>query len=102
MDSFQFLAVLLPTPPHPAKALGGDLSSQNLVPACSWCNLFKNARLAPMNPPGGYVGEWPPSFWPLRIRSWWYRIYGMGCGKDCNTPEPDLPPHAELLGRIAR
>lgn len=36
---------------------GGDLSPENLTPACSWCNLSKGARVAPVNPPPGYVGE---------------------------------------------
>jgi hypothetical protein len=41
------------------RSRGGDLSPDNLTPACSWCNLSKGARPAPVNPPSGYVGEWP-------------------------------------------
>jgi len=58
------------------RSQGGDLTSENLTPACSWCNLSKGARVAPVNPPSGYVGEWPPSFWPSRMSSWWTSTYG--------------------------
>ncbi|GMA23789.1 hypothetical protein GCM10025864_15480 [Luteimicrobium album] len=58
------------------RSQGGDLSPDNLTPACSWCNLSKGARPAPVNPPPGYVGEWPPSFWPTRMSEWWNATYG--------------------------
>jgi HNH endonuclease len=58
------------------RSQGGDLSPENLTPACSWCNLSKGARAAPVNPPPGYVGEWPPSFWPSRMLEWWSSTYG--------------------------
>jgi hypothetical protein len=60
------------------RSQGGDLSPENLVPACSWCNLSKGARPAPVNPPPGYVGEWPPSFWPARMLDWWGINHGGG------------------------
>jgi hypothetical protein len=60
------------------RSQGGDLSPENLTPACSWCNLSKGARVAPVNPPAGFVGEWPPSFWPSRMLEWWYSSYGGG------------------------
>ncbi|HUY45225.1 MAG TPA: HNH endonuclease signature motif containing protein [Streptosporangiaceae bacterium] len=60
------------------RSQGGDLSPENLTPACSWCNLSKGARVAPVNPPPGYVGEWPPSFWPSRMLEWWSSTYGGG------------------------
>jgi RHS repeat-associated protein len=58
------------------RSQGGDLSPENLTPACSWCNLSKGARVAPVNPPPGFVGEWPPSFWPSRMLEWWSSTYG--------------------------
>jgi hypothetical protein len=57
---------------------GGDLSPENLTPVCSWCNLSKGARVAPVNPAPGYVGEWSPSFWPSRMLEWWRSTYGKG------------------------
>jgi 5-methylcytosine-specific restriction endonuclease McrA len=57
------------------RSQGGDLTSENLTPACSWCNLSKGDRVAPVNPPPGYVGEWPPSFWPSRMTDWWNLTY---------------------------
>ncbi len=58
------------------RSQGGDLSPDNLTPACSWCNLSKGARVAPVNPPPGFIGEWPPSFWPSRMFDWWNSTYG--------------------------
>jgi RHS repeat-associated protein len=58
------------------RSQGGDLSPENLTPACSWCNLSKGARVAPVNPPPNFVGEWPPSFWPSRMLDWWFSSYG--------------------------
>jgi hypothetical protein len=58
------------------RSQGGDLTPENMTPACEWCNLSKGARVAPVNPPAGYVGEWPPSFWPQRMRDWWMSTYG--------------------------
>jgi len=58
------------------RSQGGDLSPENLTPACSWCNLSKGARPAPVNPPSNFVGEWPPSFWPTRMLDWWNSTYG--------------------------
>ncbi|MFT4297041.1 MAG: RHS repeat-associated core domain-containing protein [Micropruina sp.] len=59
----------------------GDLSPANLTPACSWCNLSKGARPAPVNPPPDYTGEWPPSFWPTRMLDWWRSAYGGEGGR---------------------
>ena len=55
---------------------GGDLTPQNLVEACRWCNPSKGARVAPKSPPPGYSGEWPPPWWPARMTTWWQRTYG--------------------------
>ncbi|MET0821119.1 MAG: HNH endonuclease signature motif containing protein [Aeromicrobium sp.] len=55
---------------------GGDLTPENLTGACAWCNLSKGARVAPVNPPPNYVGDWPPPHWPARMLNWWQSTYG--------------------------
>jgi hypothetical protein len=58
------------------RSQGGDLSPENTTPACGWCNLSKGARPAPVNPPAGFVGEWPPDYWPSSMKDWWNDAYG--------------------------
>lgn len=60
------------------KVDGGDLSEENIAPARQWCNQSKGARVAPVNPPLTYVGEWPPAYWPGTMRTWWFENYGTG------------------------
>jgi hypothetical protein len=60
------------------RSQNGDLTPQNIVPACSHCNRSKGARPAPVTPPANYVGEWPPSWWPQNMRDWWNQTYGGG------------------------
>ena len=47
---------------------GGDLTDDNLTPACTPCNSSKSARVAPVNPPSNYTGPWPPPWWPARMQ----------------------------------
>ncbi|WP_344157730.1 RHS repeat-associated core domain-containing protein [Kribbella yunnanensis] len=47
---------------------GGNLNPENITPACTACNSSKGARLAPVNPPKNYLGEWPPPWWPSWMR----------------------------------
>lgn len=51
-----------------ARKFGGDLTDENLTPACWHCNSSKREHGAPLNPPAGYVGPWPPSHWPPHIK----------------------------------
>ncbi|MCF6526090.1 DNRLRE domain-containing protein [Streptomyces sp. JJ36] len=74
----------LPTPlcsycrTNPAQAVdhveprvrGGDLTDANTTPACRHCNSSKRDQGAPLNPPAGYTGPWPPPHWPPHIRRW--------------------------------
>jgi RHS repeat-associated protein len=46
------------------KARGGDATIDNAQTACGWCNASKGARDYPVNPPPGYEGPWPPTWWP--------------------------------------
>ncbi|MFK0116153.1 HNH endonuclease [Streptomyces sp. NPDC090994] len=47
---------------------GGDLTDANTTPVCRHCNSSKRDHGAPLNPPAGYTGPWPPSHWPPHIR----------------------------------
>ncbi|WP_405608193.1 RHS repeat-associated core domain-containing protein [Streptomyces sp. NBC_01508] len=72
----------LPTPlcsycrTNPAQAVdhvqprirGGDLTDANTTPACRHCNSSKKDSGAPLNPPAGYTGPWPPPHWPPHIK----------------------------------
>ncbi len=51
-----------------ARINGGNLDDSNLTPACTFCNSSKQSRMAPLNPPPGYVGSWPPAWWPARMQ----------------------------------
>lgn len=46
------------------KSRGGDATIDNAQTTCGWCNASKGARDAPVNPPPGYEGAWPPGWWP--------------------------------------
>jgi hypothetical protein len=54
----------------------GDLTPENIAPACPHCNRSKGAGLAPITPPENYVGEWPPYWWPEHMSDWWNQNYG--------------------------
>jgi RHS repeat-associated protein len=60
------------------KSLGGDLTPDNITPACPRCNSSKGARVAPKTPPAEYVGPWPPPHWPQPMKDWWNQTYGGG------------------------
>ncbi|GAA4201795.1 RHS repeat-associated core domain-containing protein [Actinocatenispora rupis] len=45
------------------RSKGGDLSDENLTPACTFCNSSKRDRIRPLNPPPNYTGSWPPPWW---------------------------------------
>lgn len=61
-------------------------------------SLSKGARVAPVNPPAGFVGEWPPPFWPLWMLEWWNSSYGGGNDENrgsCKSgPKADTELHA--------
>ncbi|MET8243117.1 LamG-like jellyroll fold domain-containing protein [Streptomyces sp. NPDC005202] len=73
----------LPTPlcsycrTNPAQAIdhveprinGGDLTDANTTPACTFCNSSKRDRVAPLNPPPSYSGQWPPPWWPPNMKA---------------------------------
>jgi RHS repeat-associated protein len=44
------------------RSKNGDLTPDNIAPACSHCNTSKSARPSPVTPPANYVGEWPPAW----------------------------------------
>jgi hypothetical protein len=46
------------------RSRGGDLTDDNLTPACTHCNSSKGARPWPVNPPPNYTGPWPPPWKP--------------------------------------
>ncbi|MFF2821229.1 polymorphic toxin-type HINT domain-containing protein, partial [Kitasatospora cineracea] len=48
---------------------GGDLTDQNTTPACVFCNSSKRDRVAPLNPPPNYSGQWPPPWWPANMQA---------------------------------
>lgn len=43
---------------------GGNATLPNAQTTCPHCNASKGARDFPVNPPPGYRGPWPPSWWP--------------------------------------
>jgi RHS repeat-associated protein len=45
------------------RAHGGNATLDNAQTACPWCNASKGPRNRPVNPPPGYEGGWPPSWW---------------------------------------
>jgi RHS repeat-associated protein len=47
------------------RARGGNATIDNAQTTCGWCNASKGARDFPVNPPPGYRGPWPPSWWPI-------------------------------------
>jgi RHS repeat-associated protein len=61
-----------------ARSRGGDTSPENTIGACGRCNQSKGARVAPVNPPDGFTGEWPPTHWPQHMQDWWHSNYGDG------------------------
>lgn len=44
---------------------GGNATLDNAQTTCPWCNASKGPRDFPVNPPPGYRGLWPPSWWDL-------------------------------------
>jgi HNH endonuclease len=58
-----------------ARIGGGDLTPENLVPACGRCNSSKGPRPTPKTPPPGYRGPWPAPWWPDWAIEWWNRTY---------------------------
>ncbi|MED7953989.1 RHS repeat-associated core domain-containing protein [Streptomyces sp. BE303] len=48
---------------------GGDLTDANTTPACTFCNSSKKDRVAPLNPPPNYSGQWPPVWWPANMQA---------------------------------
>jgi hypothetical protein len=48
------------------RSVGGDATIDNAQTTCPFCNASKGARDFPVNPPPGYRGLWPPSWWPAR------------------------------------
>ncbi|MBB5838489.1 HNH endonuclease [Kribbella italica] len=47
------------------KSRGGDATLPNAQTTCPHCNASKRDRNTPVNPPPGYTGAWPPSWWPI-------------------------------------
>jgi 5-methylcytosine-specific restriction endonuclease McrA len=43
---------------------GGNATLENAQTTGAWCNASKGGRSVPVNPPPGYVGAWPPPWWP--------------------------------------
>jgi hypothetical protein len=58
------------------RSQGGDLTPQNITPACKHCNTSKGAREAPKTPPSNYQGDWPPAWWPQWMKDAWQQRYG--------------------------
>ncbi|WP_157495360.1 LamG-like jellyroll fold domain-containing protein [Kutzneria sp. 744] len=56
---------------------GGDLTDDNLTPACRRCNSSKRDRVAAKTPPSNYVGLWPPPWWPQWMVQGWQQTYGL-------------------------
>ncbi|MFC5286625.1 RHS repeat-associated core domain-containing protein [Actinokineospora guangxiensis] len=46
-----------------ARKNGGNATLDNAQTTCPHCNASKGARSHPVNPPPGYRGKWPPSWW---------------------------------------
>ncbi|MGW4060855.1 DNRLRE domain-containing protein [Amycolatopsis sp. NPDC004747] len=51
------------------RSKGGDLTDANTTPICTFCNSSKRDRVAPLNPPPGYSGWWPPQWWPANMKA---------------------------------
>ncbi len=49
-----------------AKTRGGNATLENAQIVCNHCNPSKGNRDFPVNPPPGFEGPWPPSWWPRR------------------------------------
>ena len=47
------------------RAQGGSATIESAQTTCGWCNASKGARPFRVNPPPGYEGGWPPSWWKL-------------------------------------
>ena len=45
------------------RSFGGDATLENGQVACPHCNLSRGNRPAPVTPPTGYEGPWPPPWW---------------------------------------
>lgn len=58
------------------RAKGGDLTPENITPACKHCNTSKGARECPKTPPSNYQGSWPPPWWPQWMKDAWQQRYG--------------------------
>jgi hypothetical protein len=43
-----------------ARIDGGNLEDENTVPDCTFCNSSKRNRVASLNPPSNYSGQWLP------------------------------------------
>jgi RHS repeat-associated protein len=46
------------------RSQGGDATLPNAQVACPHCNTSRGSRPYPLTPPSGYVGPWPPPWWP--------------------------------------
>jgi RHS repeat-associated protein len=46
------------------KSRGGNATIENAQTACPHCNASKGARDFPVTAPPGFVGDWPPGWWP--------------------------------------
>ncbi|MEW2352547.1 RHS repeat-associated core domain-containing protein [Spirillospora sp. NPDC029432] len=58
------------------RSRGGDLEETNTGPVCRHCNSSKRDRYTPKNPPPGYVGKWPPPWWPTDMQVAYVLKYG--------------------------
>jgi hypothetical protein len=47
------------------RARGGNATLDNAQTTCGWCNASMGAGDFPVNPPPGYEGAWPRSWWNL-------------------------------------
>jgi hypothetical protein len=55
-----------------------DLWLVGPISASTTWNVQPTLMQAPVNPPAGFLGEWPPPFWPTRMSDWWNSTYGDG------------------------
>ena len=46
------------------RSLGGGATLPNAQVACPHCNMSRGNAPAPVTPPEGYLGPWPPAWWP--------------------------------------
>lgn len=53
----------------------GDLEDANITPTCVPCNSSKRNWMVPYNAPAGYVGAWPPRWWPARMIQEWTLLH---------------------------